>query len=69
MLQRSEVNFESELKRVIESNDNLRENAFPGQVTDERHIPFIEQRDVRSVAPRLNLDYNASLEMMEITST
>ena len=58
---RSEVNFESELRRAIESNAEKQENAFPGIVNDEKHIPFIEQRDVRSVAPRINLDYSTSL--------
>jgi len=57
---RSEVNFESELKRVIQTNENLAENNFPGQVSDERHIPFITMRNIESVQPRVNLDYSTS---------
>jgi len=57
---RSEVNFESELKRVIKTNESLAENNFPGQVSDERHIPFITMRNIESVQPRVNLDYSTS---------
>ncbi len=57
---RSEVNFESQLKRVIRENSEKRENAFPGMVSDSRHIPFIEFRDVESVNSRVNLDYSTT---------
>ncbi|MBP7901211.1 MAG: flagellar basal body rod protein FlgB [Spirochaetes bacterium] len=58
---RSEVNFESELKRAIEQNRELAENDYPGAVTEERHIPFIQMRDVKGVGSRINLDYSTSL--------
>ena len=58
---RSEVNFESELKRAIDQNRELAENDYPGAVTDERHIPFIQMRDVKGVGSRINLDYSTSL--------
>lgn len=58
---RSEVDFESELKRVIDQNISLSENHYPGAVSDERHIPFIEKKDVKSVNSRINLDYSTSL--------
>ena len=58
---RSEVNFESELKRAIEQNRELAENDYPGAVTDEKHIPFIQMRDVKGVGSRINLDYSTSL--------
>jgi flagellar basal-body rod protein FlgB len=29
-------------------------------MTDERHIPFFVPRDIRTVRPRINLDYNTS---------
>jgi flagellar basal-body rod protein FlgB len=56
---RSEVNFESELRRVIDSNAS-QDNRYNGTVTDQRHIPFYVERDVRSVNPRINLDYNTT---------
>ena len=56
---RSEVNFESELRRVIDDNAS-RDNRYQGVVTDPRHIPFYVERDVRDVSPRINLDYNTT---------
>lgn len=51
---RSAVNFESELKRALDS-----ERAKPPLqfLNDPRHIPFHQPRDYRTVRPRLLLDY------------
>lgn len=57
---RSEVNFESELKRAIEEREQTVENAVPALMTDDRHIPFFIPRDVRKVNPRINVDYNTT---------
>jgi flagellar basal-body rod protein FlgB len=57
---RSDVDFESELKRVIDERDEIRSNRFPAAMTDSRHIPFEEERGVRSVRPRINLDYSTT---------
>ncbi|MBN1497255.1 MAG: flagellar basal body rod protein FlgB [Spirochaetes bacterium] len=54
---RSEVNFESELKRVIMDREE-KENKLPALMTDGRHIPFFVSRDVTSVRPRIRLDYD-----------
>lgn len=56
---RSEVNFESELKRAIMDREE-KENKLPALMTDERHIPFFVPRDVMGVRPRINLDYNTT---------
>lgn len=56
---RSEVNFESELKRAILDREE-KENKLPALMTDERHIPFFVPRDVTTVHSRINLDYNTS---------
>jgi flagellar basal-body rod protein FlgB len=56
---RSEVNFESELERAIKENAGESEK-LPAIMTDERHIPFFLDRDIRSVKPRINLDYNTT---------
>lgn len=56
---RSEVNFESELKRAILDREET-ENKLPALMTDERHIPFFVPRDITTVRPRINLDYNTS---------
>jgi flagellar basal-body rod protein FlgB len=57
---RSEVNFESELRRVIMEKQR-EDHRYPALMTDQRHIPFYVERDIRSVRPRVNLDYNTTL--------
>ncbi|MFA5517997.1 MAG: flagellar basal body rod protein FlgB [Spirochaetota bacterium] len=53
---RSEVNFESELKRAIRQREDA-SNRLPAILTDEKHIPFFVERDLKTVQPRINLDY------------
>jgi len=54
---RREVNFESELRRAIEDR-NRQDNRLPTNLSDDRHVPFYEPRDVRDVGHRINLDYS-----------
>jgi flagellar basal-body rod protein FlgB len=55
---RSEVNFESELKRAMEcKNDNIPH----GKMTDPRHIPFHTRTEISSVKPRINTDYTTTM--------
>lgn len=56
---RSEVNFESEIMRVLQEKRD-EENRYPARLTDERHIPFYVERDIRGVRPRVHLDYNTT---------
>jgi flagellar basal-body rod protein FlgB len=51
---RTVVNFEAELKRVLDSQAARPPVQF---ITDPRHIPFHQPRDYREVRPRLVLDY------------
>jgi flagellar basal-body rod protein FlgB len=51
---RSVVNFESQLKRALDSEIP---SGFPQMVTNERHIPFDRVMDYREVRPRRVLDY------------
>jgi flagellar basal-body rod protein FlgB len=51
---RSDVNFESQLKRALDSEIT---SGFPQMVTNERHIPFDRVMDYRDVRPRRVLDY------------
>jgi flagellar basal-body rod protein FlgB len=57
---RSEVNFESQLKRVIEQNAFRAKNDYPAHITNTKHIPFTEFTNVRDVNSRVNLDYSTS---------
>jgi flagellar basal-body rod protein FlgB len=51
---RTELNFESALKRALDSEKVRPPRQF---VTDRRHIPFYQPIDYRTVRPRLVLDY------------
>ncbi len=51
---RSVVNFESELKRALESENG---NGLEAKMTNSRHIPFNREYDYWDVGPRRVLDY------------
>jgi flagellar basal-body rod protein FlgB len=51
---RSVVNFESELKKALESD---REAGLEAKMTNSRHISFNRVYDYKSVGPRRVLDY------------
>src|SRR5512136_161379 len=51
---RSTVNFESQLKRALDSE---KVTPFPTAMTDPRHIPFDRPMDYRDVSARRTLDY------------
>jgi flagellar basal-body rod protein FlgB len=55
---RSNVNFESELKRALET-ENQRP-ALELTLTDPKHIPNWRARDYRDVEPRRVLDYTST---------
>lgn len=57
---RSEVNFESELKRTIDNNKYQAMNDYPGKVTNAKHIPFNIHKNIHQVDSRVNLDYSTS---------
>ena len=56
---RSTVNFESELKRAIDSEKEAR-NAFHLTTTNDRHIQVNVPYDYRDVQPRRVLDYTST---------
>ncbi len=56
---RSTVNFESELKRAIDSEKEAK-NAFQLTTTDSRHIQVNLPYDYREVEPRRVLDYTST---------
>jgi flagellar basal-body rod protein FlgB len=51
---RSEVTFESQLKRALDSEKVV---PFPQYITNERHIAFDKPMDYRQVKPQRLLDY------------
>ena len=56
---RSTVNFESELKRALDSEKEAK-NAFHLNTTDSRHIQINVPYDYRDVQPRRVLDYTST---------
>jgi flagellar basal-body rod protein FlgB len=55
---RSDVTFESQLKRALDSEAvAAASSGFPQYLTDPRHIPFNATMDYRTVNPRIVLDY------------
>ena len=56
---RQQVNFESELNRAFESQENDH-NSFHMNVTDSRHITSEQPRDWRAVEPRRVTDWQSS---------
>ncbi|TGN19067.1 flagellar basal body rod protein FlgB [Leptospira idonii] len=54
---RSEVVFESMLKRAFESEKIEKEKAVPTKITNDKHIDFFKPLDYRDVRPKTNIDY------------
>lgn len=54
---RSEVSFEAQLRRAIDSEKYVRENAVPARMTDTRHIPFFRALDYQGVQAKTHIDY------------
>ena len=56
---RSVVNFESELKNALDSEE-IAKNSFQLTTTDSRHIQIITPYDYREVEPRRVVDYTST---------
>lgn len=54
---RSEVSFESQLQRAVESES---EPEFPAIMTDPKHIAFDEKIDYRKVQPKISVEYDTN---------
>ncbi len=52
---RSEVSFESQMQRAIQSE---KEPQFPTLMTDEKHMSFNEVIDYKGVNPRISVEYD-----------
>jgi flagellar basal-body rod protein FlgB len=54
---RSDVSFEANLKRAIESEKTEAEKSVPTRVTNEKHFEFFQPLNYKDVKPKANLDY------------
>lgn len=56
---RSEVNFESQLAKALESE---KQTDFPGVLTNEKHIAFNRPMNYKDVVPTVRLDYLSTMD-------
>lgn len=54
---KSEVTFEANLKRALESEYYEKMKSVPTQISDDRHFEFFKPLDYREVKPKINIDY------------
>ena len=54
---RSEVVFETQLKRAVEHERSVKADPLPMRMTDSRHIPTRRHEDWREVQPGIHTDY------------
>lgn len=54
---RSEVTFEANLKRAIQSEENAAKEALPTQVSDKKHMHFFKPLNYKDVKSKINIDY------------
>ncbi len=58
---RSEVSFEAQLRRVLESEKHVKENAVPARLNQDRHIPFFRSMDYKNVKSKVHIDYLSTM--------
>lgn len=54
---RSEVTFEAELKKALDSETIQNVNDLPAQITHEKHIEFFKSLDYKDVKSKAKIDY------------
>ena len=58
---RTEVSFEAQLRRTLDSEKYVMKNAVPAKMNHSRHIPFYKPLDYRAVEPRPHIDYLSTM--------
>lgn len=54
---RSDVTFEANLKRALESEETNKMNSVPTQVSHEKHLEFFKPIDYKDVQSKSQIDY------------
>ena len=54
---RSDVTFEANLKRALESEETNKMNSVPTQTSHEKHMEFFKPLDYKDVQPKTQIDY------------
>ena len=58
---RSEVSYEAQVRRALDSEKVAAENDFPTKMTHSQHLSFNKAMDYRDVHPRVHTDYLSSM--------
>ena len=58
---RTQVSFEAQLRRALDSEKYVHENKVPTRLTDERHIPFFRALDYKKVHAKPHIDYLSTM--------
>ena len=58
---RTEVSFEAQLRRVLDSEKYVQKNEIPTKLTDEKHIPFFRPLDYKQVHAKPHIDYLSTM--------
>lgn len=58
---RSEVTFEAQLRRALDSEKYVRKNEVPAKMTHGRHIPFFRALDYKEVQSKRHIDYLSTM--------
>jgi flagellar basal-body rod protein FlgB len=56
---RSQVTFEAQLKRALESEEEEKKSP-PAYLTNKKHIQFFKPIDYRTVQPKIDVDYDTN---------
>lgn len=54
---RSEVTFEANLKRALESEETNKMNAVPTKISHKKHMEFFKPLDYKDVKSKVQIDY------------
>ena len=58
---RSDVSYEAEVRRALDSEKVAQVNNFPAKLTHSQHFTFDKTMDYREVNPRIHTDYLSSM--------
>ena len=58
---RSDISYEAQLRRALDSEKSFNDNFTPARLTDKRHISFYKMPDYQKVKPRVFMDYQSSM--------
>jgi len=58
---RSQVSFEAQMRRAVDSKKYARENKVPTKLTNTKHIPFFRAMDYKQVKVKTHVDYLSTM--------